>query len=232
MNKVFKYYALIWVILFALFNVICFATPGAKALMDGGSFWVGYIFITLVVIGHLVCTYTAFKAEKLEKLFYDLPLINVSYTALILTVIFGVLCMAIPGLPTWAGIVVCFIVLVVNAVAVIKAKAASDIIGGIESRVKAQTLFIKALSLDADSLLARAAAPEAKAACKKVYEAVRYSDPMSSEALSGIESQITLKFNEFSAAVANGSENVGKLADELAVLIGDRNKKCKMMHNA
>ena len=81
----------------------------------------------------------------------------------------------------------------------------------------------------AESLLARATTPEAKDSCKNVLEAIRYSDPMSNDALAGIESQITLKFSEFSNAVASGADSFDNLADELVVLIWDRNKKCKLL---
>lgn len=62
-----------------------------------------------------------------------------------------------------------------------------------------------------------------------MFEAVRYSDPMSNDALAGVESQITLKFNELSEAVSGGADNVKNIADELVILIGDRNKKCKLL---
>lgn len=231
MNKKFKYYALIWTILLAAFNVICFVTPSEAAGMSkfGGAFWAGYVFITIAFIGQLVCAYIALNTNDKTKLFYNIPIIRVSYTGLILTLIFGALCMAIPNLPNWAGIVVCAVILVFTAIAVIKAKAASDVVERIDNKVKAQTLFVKSLTVDAESLLARATTPEAKDACKKVYEAVRYSDPMSNDALAGIESQITLKFNEFSNAVTSGADNVEVLANELVILVGDRNKKCKLV---
>ena len=227
MNKKFKYYAIVWAILLAVFNVICFVTPGEAAGMSkfGGAFWAGYIFITIAFIGQLVCAYIALKTDDKTKLFYNIPIIRISYTGLILTVVFGALCMAIPNLPNWVGI----IVLAFTAIAVIKAKAASDVVENIDKKVKAQTMFVKSLTVDAESLLARAATPEAKDACKKVYEAVRYSDPMSNDALAGVESQITLKFNEFSNAVTGGADNIGNIADELVILIGDRNKKCKLL---
>ena len=198
MNKKFKYYALIWAILLAVFNVICFITPDETAGMSkfGGAFWAGYIFITIAFIGQLVCAYIALKTDDKTKLFYNIPIIRVSYTGLILTLVFGALCMAIPNLPNWVGIIVCVLVLAFTAIAVIKAKAASDVVENIDKKVKAQTLFVKSITVDAESLLARAATPEAKDACKKVFEAVRYSDPMSNDALAGVESQITLKFNE------------------------------------
>lgn len=231
MNKKFKTYALIWAILLAIFNVICFVTPNEAAGLSkfGGAFWAGYIFITLAFIGQLVCAYIALKTDSKTKLFYNIPIIRVSYTGLILTLVFGALCMAIPELPNWVGIIVCLLILAFTAIAVIKAKAASDIVENIDTKVKAQTLFINALTADAEGLLSRAATPEAKDACKKVYEAVRYSDPMSNDALAGIESQITLKFNELSNAVAGGADNIGAVADELVVLIGDRNRKCKLL---
>lgn len=231
MNKKFKYYAVIWAILLAVFNVICFATPGEAAGMSkfGGAFWAGYIFITIAFIGQLVCAFIALNTDSKTKLFYNIPIIRISYTGLILTIVFGALCMAIPNLPNWVGIIVCLLVLAFTAIAVVKAKAASDVVEKIDNKVKAQTLFIKSLTVDAESLLARAATPEAKDACKKVYEAVRYSDPMSNDALASVESQITLKFNEFSNAVNGGTDSIDNLTDELVVLIGNRNKKCKLL---
>ncbi len=231
MNKKIKCYALIWAILLAVFNLICFVIPSEAIGMSkfAGAFWAGYIFITIAFIGQLVCAFVALKTDDKTKLFYNIPVISVSYTGLILTLIFGALCMAIPNLPNWVGIIVCLLILAFTAIAVIKAKGASDIVDNVDKKIKAQTLFIKSLTVDAESLLARAATPEAKDACKKVYETVRYSDPMSNDALAGVESQITLKFNEFATAVTSGAENIEVLANEVVILVGDRNRKCKLV---
>ena len=58
MNKRFRTYAVIWAILFALFNAICFVAPNeiAEVSKFDGAFWTGYIFITLAFIGQLVCS--------------------------------------------------------------------------------------------------------------------------------------------------------------------------------
>ena len=232
MNKKFKYYAIIWAILLAVFNVICFVTPSEAAGMSkfGGAFWAGYIFITIAFIGQLICAYIALKTDDKTKLFYNIPVIRVSYTGLILTVVFGALCMAIPNLPNWVGIIVCLLVLAFTAIAVIKAKAASDVVEKIDNKVKAQTLFVKSLPVDAESLLARATTPEAKEACKKVYEAVRYSDPMSSVQLVDIEEQIEGSFIAFSAAIIeNDTELAAAESKNLLVLIDNRNKKCRLL---
>lgn len=65
---------------------------------------------------------------------------------------------------------------------------------------------------------------------RRVYEAVRYSDPMSNDALNGIESQITLRMSELVESVEKGDINlVSKNAKEIIVLVNDRNRKGKLL---
>ena len=53
---------------------------------------------------------------------------------------------------------------------------------------------------------------------------------MSIEALAGVESQITIKFNEYSNAVVDNDVDLTKaLEKELLILINDRNNKCKVL---
>lgn len=232
MKKNFKFYAVIWAIVFAVFNVICFIIPtegeGAEKYSD--TFWVGYAFIIVAFIGNLVCAFIAFRAENLKKMFYNVPLITVSYTGLVLMLIFGGLCMAIKDLPTWVGIIVCLLILAFNAIAVIRAGWAGDAVSDIDEKIKEQTRFIKLLIVDAQGLVNRAKSEAVKAECQKVYDIVRYSDPMADEALSVIEAKITVKMDEFGSAVsADNAEQAKDIADELVILAKDRNEKCKAL---
>ena len=236
MKKNFKFYFFVWAILFVLFNVLCFVSPNLVNFENtqfnkfGGAFWAGYVFITLAFAGQIICAYFALKEENMQKLFYKLPLIIISYAGLILTVIFGGLCMAVPNMPNWLGAVVCILILAFNAIAVIKAVWAADAVSNIDEKIKAQTSFIKNLTVNTESILARAKSDAVKAECKKVYEAVRYSDPMSNEGLSVNEAKITVKLDEFASAVgADDAEKVKEIADEIVILVGDRNKKCKVL---
>lgn len=232
MKKNFKFYLVIWAIMLAIFNVAVFVSPNQAAGMNkfGGAFWSGYIFITLAFIGQLAISFFAFSRKNMQKFFYRIPLINISWTGLILTLIFGVLCMVIPDLPNWVGIILCFTILGFNAISLAKANMAADIVDELDQKVKDKTFFIKSLTVDADTLMASAKTEEIKAECKKVYEAIRYSDPMCNEALASIESAINVKFAELSEAVKiNDNEKVIENAKELIILVDDRNKKCKLM---
>ena len=232
MKKSFKIYSLIWAICLAVFNVITFVTPneigGVSKFSD--SFWVGYIFITIAFLGQLACAFVAFKAENLKKLFYNIPLLSISYGGLVAMLIVGSIFMAIPLLPEWIAIIVCIIILAFNAIAIIKATAAADIVSGIDEKIKTQTFFIKSLSVDAQSLMTSAESGELRAEAKKVYEAIRYSDPMANAALSDLDAQIEKQFNAFSDAIkAEDSELAKETADALVEMVERRNQKCKLL---
>ena len=232
MRKTFRFYAIIWAICLALFNVLAFVTPNeiAGTSKYDGAFWVGYIFITLAFIGHLACSYVAFKAENLKKLFYNIPLISISYIGLVVMLAVGGLTMAIPNLPNWIGVVVCLLVLGFTAISVIKATVAAELVSDIDTKIATETAFIKTITTDAQNLISRANAPMLKEQCKKVYEALRYSDPMSNVALADVERRIKEELNVLTDAVlADDLDATESSVKELITLIAERNNTCKAL---
>lgn len=215
----------------ALFNVIAFMAGGVDAQDKyTSSFWIGYGLITVMFIGQLICSFVAFKADSAKKMFYNISLIRTSYIGLIASFVVGGLCMLISPLPYWVAVIICAIVLAMNVVCVAKAGAAIGEIERIDTKIKTQTFFVRSLTVDANTLMASAKSEGAREECRKVYEAIRYSDPMSNDALAPVESQITVKFAELSEAVkADDGERVAELAKEVVVLVEDRNKKCKLL---
>ena len=226
MKKAFKFYAMIWAICFALFNVLIFVVPHTLDIV----FWIGYIFITLTFIGQLACAHVAFKAENLKKLFYNIPLISISYIGLIVMLVVGGLTMAIPNLPNWIGIIVCLLALGFTAISVIKAAAAAEIVSAVDDKIATETAFIKTITVDAQNLMNRANAPMLKEQCKKVYEALRYSDPMSNVALADVEQRIKEEFGALTDAVIADDLDATEISvKEMKALIAERNSKCKML---
>lgn len=233
MKKNFKFYALIWAILLAVWCAVVFLVrpiiPGYVINYDV-RFWIAFVFIVAAFIGNLVFAYFAFKAENLKKMFLNIPLITVSWSALIAMLVVGSGLMLIPNCPAWISAIVSIVVLAFNAIAVIKAAWAADTVGKVDEKVKAQTSYIKNLTVDTENILARAKSEPVKTECKKVYEAVRYSDPMSNEDISVIEAKITVKVDDFSSAVgADDAEKAKEIADEIVILVDDRNRKCKLL---
>lgn len=233
MKKTFNTYALIWAIILAAFNAVVFLMrsfiPGYVIRYDA-RFWVIWTFVLVAFIGNLVCVYIAFRAESLQKMFYNLALISVSRSALICTFIAGGAILLIPDFPMWIAAIICILLLAFHAIIVVKTIWAADAVSQVEVKINERTAFIKNLTVDAESLMARAKSSETKAVCKRVYEAVRYSDPMSNDALSSIEAEITAKMEELAGAVmANETDQAKVLADGLVTLVGDRNRKCRAL---
>ena len=231
-SKNFKLYAIVWAILAVVFNVIVFVSPseinGESKFTD--TFWIGYALVMIGFIGQLACAYIGLKDDNITKLFYNIPLLRVSVMGLVVSAVAGSFFMAIPTAQPWIAAIVSVIVLAFVAIAAIKAHAAADIVESVEKKIKEQTFFMKTLEVDAQNLMARANTPESKDLTKKVYEAVRYSDYMSNEHLSEIEGRIGYEFRIFETAVKSGDAvAMENQAQELLILIDNRNNKCKAL---
>ena len=233
MKKNFKFYALIWVILLAVFcAVVCLARsiiPGYVVRYDA-RFWIAFAFITAAFICNIICAAFAFKAENRGRTFLNVALITVSWTSLIFMLVVGIILMLIPNFPAWITAIICIIVSAINVIAYVKAGWAVNAVDKVDNKVRIQTAFLKNTTINAESILENAKSDEIKAECKKVCEAVRYSDPMSNEYLKVIESKISAKMGELSTAVRESdAEKVKQTADEIIILIKDRNTKCKAL---
>ena len=231
MKSKFKMYVIVWAAVVVLFNVIVFITPNEVAGMSkfGGAFWVGYAFIMILFLAQLGIGWYAIK-DDLTKTFYNIPLLQISYSTMIAMLVVGVLCMTIPQFPVWLGIIICLLVVGFGGISAALAQTASSVVSDIDVKVKNKTFFIRSLTVDIESLLTRSELPEVRDEVNKVYEAVRYSDPTSNEALSGVEAQITLKVSELADAIEKSDiELAKKTVREMVILLNDRNKKCKLL---
>ena len=232
MKRNFKFYALTWAIFLVLFNTIVFLI---RTIISGyvinydARFWIAWLFVMVAFAGNLLCANWAFRVENLERLFYKVPLITVSYIGLIVMLVLGGLLMLIPNCPAWIAAVVCVAVAAFTAVAIVKADWAGEAVSVVREKTKVQTQFIKLLTVDAETLLSKTKNlnDKDKAAAQKVYEALRYSDPMSSESLVEIEIELAEKFKSFETAV-NTEMDVTVAAESLLETLEKRNRLCKL----
>lgn len=225
MKKAEKSYIFAWLIAAGVFNAIVFLTPDTYAgyYKYGGSFWSGYIGIMIALICNLFCAIQAFKAENLTKLFYNIPLIRISYIGLILTFIAGIASMVIPDLPNWVGMVACAVILAFTILALIKAEAAASLVASSDMQIKEETAFIRNLTVQAESLLNSSKEDNAKSIVKQVYESIRFSDPRSTSDVKYLEVKISDEFNNLKSAVQKNGSDIDACAGNILQLLAERN---------
>ncbi|MBP3435849.1 MAG: hypothetical protein J6K62_05950 [Clostridia bacterium] len=228
MKKNFTAYIIGWAAVLAFFNLITFITPGDK--FDDTGFTLGYVFITLMFLIQLGCAYAAFSAKNLNRAFYNIPLVKLSIGSLVWMLIVGGVVMAVEAIPTWIGILLCAVVLLFNILGVTKAAVTANVVEGVDRQVKVATVFIKMLTADAQLLQSKTQGRPYAATVTKVYEAVRYSDPMSAQGLADVEMRLRQAFAMLSAAVnEDNAIAVEQQANNVLALVEERNVKCKIL---
>lgn len=233
MKKNFKYYSIICLVLFVLFNIIMFSSKKAMisiGIINDKSFWTVWAAISASFIINFICGYLAFRDDNLQKTAYNLSLISISWSSLVLTFVASCAFILIRPIPVLVLIIVLVAILAFEIISIIKAMWAIDVVSDMDEKVKTKTYYIRELILDAQNLLAKAKDDEAKKASKKVYEALRYSDPMSNEGLYEIEYNIDLKMKDLKNAIDNEEiDEIKDISDEIILLINQRNNKCKLL---
>ena len=208
-------------IAFALFNVLAFVIPTEKT----ATFWIAYAF-SVVAFGLQIGIWNfAFKgAETLKSKFLGIPLISVGARYLVIQVIAFAIFMAFPLLPTWIPIVICSVILGISAICLIGTEIGREEINGVEEKTGKKVFYIKSLQVEVEMLAETENDPDIKAELLKLADKIRFSDPMSGNALSEIEAEILEKVNEFKTA-----ENKLAIIAAASALVAERNKKVKIL---
>lgn len=209
------------VIAFALFNVVAFFIPTEKT----ATFWIAYAFSAIAFLLQIVIWKLAFKGtDTIKSKFLGIPLLSVGFRYLVIQVIAFVVFMIFPALPTWIPIVVCSVILGGSAICLIGTETGREEISRVEEKVKSKVFYIKSLQVDVEMLAETESDPTTKAELTKLAEKIRFSDPMSSDALAEIETEIVNKIKE----IKTSNDKLAIIAVTSA-LVEERNKKAKIL---
>lgn len=227
MNKKKLRYLISMVIILLLFNVIVFAVPFTRTQ----NFWIGYAFAMVSIVAVLLAfTYTLGRDTTLKSKFYGLSLIYIAWIFLIIQLPISLIFMALPNIPMWICVIVCGLIFGVCSIGFIATDASKEEIERIDNTVKEKVFYIKSLQVDLEVLLGEASDTLLHKALKELLKTVQYSDPMSHESLSTLESKIESKTYELKEVIAgNNIEKAKAMCNKIHNLMIERNKKCKLL---
>lgn len=230
-KKTFYSFAITWGITLALFLVLCLIIPDNPA-REEAPYWIGFSFIILAFVILLGAAFFALHG-KADDAYFRLPIIKRCYTSLLIMGIVGGVLMLIPAaFAVWVAVLVVLFALGYCLIGIINTATTATVAQGVEKKIKAQTIFIKSLTVDADVLKTRAVGktPVIQAEVNKVYEAVRYSDPMTNPALAAVEGDISVRFGSLVQAVdANDEVQVQQIANAILIQLETRNKQIRLL---
>ena len=107
------------------------------------------------------------------------------------------------------------------------AKDFLDAVSDLDDAITENTFKMRELIADAEDLL-HTVPEECRETAKRVYEALRYSDPVSAPGTEEAEDRIATQFYAFRDSALEGDHELApRLADALFGLIEDRNRLCK-----
>lgn len=208
-------------ILLVLVSLIAFVVPTEKT----GTFWISYVFTAIAILAQIVIWKNTFgKEDTLKSKFLGLPVVHVGIVYLVVQIVAFAVFTAVPVLPIWSAVVACAVILGFSVIFMIAGEAGRGEIERVEAKVQKKVFFIKELQADVELLIDREKNTEIRAALQQLAEKIRFSDPMSDDTLSKIESTIADRVAELKTE----SDKMA-IIHELDLLLAERNKKCKIL---
>lgn len=226
MKKSTVFTGIIFIISAAIYNIVVFvAFNGSTA-----KFWCGYAFTMAAFLLQILFAFIAFgKADSLKKTFLGLPVAELGLTYLILQLILGLIVMFVPVITAKIGSAASAVLLGIYLIAIISAAAGRNMVTEAETKVQSKTFRIKAILSDVESMTLAADDALLKKSLKMLEDVIRYSDPISSDALAYIENKIEAKVAELGEIVNTGNiEQAEEICKAIELLFNERNKKSKL----
>jgi hypothetical protein len=223
-NKSWGMTAAIYLIVFGVFNLMVFLIANQK----NSVFWMSYVFICLAFILQFAGMVLALRSLETETVFMGIPLASISLYYLFAAVFVGVVFMFFQNAPFKLALILQVLVLAIYAVVAIMALMARNTVQDINDNVRENVQAIKTLNVNIDVFIPQVSDPTLKKALKKASETVKYSDPMSNDAVSDIEDQIMQTVNGLRINIENNkNEEAIQSCKDIEVLFMQRNSLLK-----
>lgn len=225
-----------WVILvvaLVVYNVIVFVIPFPK----NAVFFLSWIFTLGAIGAQVYVVHTAFgKDETVKSKFYGFPVARIGAVYLAVQLALGTVFMAlgfVVEVPVWIPLVLYIVLLGAATVGFVAADATRDEIQRQDVKFQKNVSCMRALQSKVGALHGQVRDPALLREIQAFSEALRYSDPVSSEAIAPIEAELTSCVDEVQRAIVDEDhEGAATLLKRAGNLLTERNRLCKLNKSA
>ena len=203
---------------FAVFMIPCLKTA---------TFWLSWVFtlLSFAVAGYAIYN-SMMRIPDAKSRFYGFPIARIGVIYLIAQIVVGGIFMALGHiLPWWLATVLFTIGLAVAVIGLVSAEAVVDEIKVQDETLKKSVSLMRALQSKVGQMATMCEEP----AIKALAEELRYSDPVSSEAIADAEADLSAAIDALQQAVVEGdSAAIAQLCRKASLLLAERNRLCKL----
>lgn len=195
------------------------------------TYWIGFIFGIVGIIVSAIGVIIAFKdADSARSKFYGFPIARLVVIYAVIQIIVSFLLMGLGFIcPSWVGIIICVLLLVFAVIGMVATDAVRDEIERQDVVIKKDTSAMRTLQSRVNMLVNSCEDENIKESVKKLAEDFQFSDPVSSDAIAEIESQMSGLMDEVEKAVVDGdNEGAQTLIKKLSGVLQERNRLCKL----
>lgn len=214
-------------IVLALYLVLILVIPFVK----NAAYWLSFGF-TLAAFGVAgAAGYVGVvRQEDAKSRFYGFPIAKIGLVYGVAQLALGLVVMALASwIPAWLAAVVYVLMLGAACLGLIAADTVVEQIHVQDTKLRGDVRLMRSLQSKLNQMAAQCDNPDAAAEVKRFAEEMRYSDPVSSEALADIEADLAAAVDELqSAAVDGDSASVKQLCRKASGILAERNRLCKL----
>lgn len=214
---------LIYLIELVIFNICAFLLVSKH----NDVFWLTYAFTTIAFLSQIVFG-ILFDKKNLNYKFLSLPIFYINAIYLVVQLIACLICFIIPVSNVFAFIIQ-ILILAINAVVILISIMGKENISNVGNEIEKNTKNIQMLTMESELLFTSQEDINKKRELKKLYEAIRYSDPVSStESIRLVDEEINNLLQKIKDNVTSmSSGDLAKEIEPILELIAKRNMICK-----
>jgi len=213
------------IIIFGLYNMFVFMFTEEKT----NVFWLAYGATALAFVLLIPAYFISYGLNTtMRSVFYGSPLMIISTVYIVVQIIAGAIIMLLSGADIKVVITIEAVILGLYLILALVSLIGRGMVEGIDANAREKVGYIKSLEDYVLSLRYSVGDPATQDRLNKLWEAIRFSDPMSHPSLEDLERAISSQIGVLAGQLGNPAES-GRLFDELGSLIEQRNRKCKML---
>ena len=153
-------------------------------------FWMSYGFMILAFGLQILGMYLSFKEFSVQAVFFGIPLAQFTLYYFFAELFMSLVFMIFQGITWKIPLLLQIVLLAVYAIVAIVSVATRDASVAAKDKVQESATVIRLNTVDVEMLRDTAADPELKNQLRRLAETVRYSDPMTHDAIADVDARI------------------------------------------